>query len=184
MVYSKKNNNHFIRMRSRGRRSSNTRNLMNGGINVSFIQPNGESSVIDVHQTDTIRQLKHMLSTRFDMAPGLIHLSFAGENMYDDRTVYDYNIRRDSTILIHKYNVDKKIDVKDSYGKLVASVNSRDNIKTVKLIISAHTGISPNEQRLVYAGKILDKEDLTIDEYGIVGAAIHLIVRKIKNDGK
>eukprot|EP01044_Picomonas_judraskeda_P012345 COSAG03_NODE_1761_length_3558_cov_194.899393_2_plen_120_part_00 len=63
-------------------------------------------------------------------------------------------------------------------GEVVCvSVNPSHTIGEVKMLIAARTGIAPDYQRLIFAGKQLE-DGYTVTDYGIqVESTVHLIFR-------
>ena len=73
-----------------------------------------------------------------------------------------------------------QIFVKTLTGKTITVlVSSIDTVQTTKVIIEDHSGIPPDQMRLIFAGKELpDEPQVGICEYGIAPqTTLHLILR-------
>uniref|UniRef100_A0A0G4HJM9 Protein kinase domain-containing protein n=1 Tax=Chromera velia CCMP2878 TaxID=1169474 RepID=A0A0G4HJM9_9ALVE len=58
----------------------------------------GNSITLDCHPTDSIEKIKIKIQEKEDVAVERQRLIFAGKQLEDGRTLYDYNIQRESTI--------------------------------------------------------------------------------------
>jgi len=103
MVNSKKNKTRSSQMRSKGRRSYKSKNIMNGGFTVYVKDMSNNTYQINIDSSDTISTLKDKVQNITGISTLQQRLIFAGRNLgeghnWRNSTLGDYNIRPDSTI--------------------------------------------------------------------------------------
>ncbi|GJX38574.1 polyubiquitin 10 [Tanacetum coccineum] len=113
---------------------------------------------LEVKSSDTIGDVKVKITDMVGVPPFNQNFFFVGEELLDDdRTLYDYHIRSESTLfLVPVCRGRMKIYVETVGGNTIPlDVISRYTIGEVKSLIQDKEGIPTHNQTLVYAGRKL-----------------------------
>ena len=146
-----------------------------GTMQVHVKTPSGKTIPIEVWREDTIETVKRAIQAKIGVPVDQQRLSFCGEQLNKDDCLQCYGIQEGSELIL---TVVIPVFIKMLTGESFSlEVETSESIEEVKNKIKERTGIFPEQQRLLYAGKPLD-DNGALSNYDIgKGAEIYLIRR-------
>lgn len=146
----------------------------------------GKMIALEVAPEDTIENVKKKMFEEKGIAVECTHMVYAGKVLEDQRTLVDYNIRRESILHLIPTSRDDvmPIRLKTLPRKTITlEVAPQDTINAVKKEVFVKEGIAVERQSLFYAGEKL-KDHKTLRDYNIWRNSVLDLRWKKSPDGK
>ena len=153
--------------------------FLRGGMQIFVRTLTGKTATIEVDGTETIADLKEKLREREGIPADQQRLVFAGKLLEDDRTISDYNIRKESTVhLLLRLKGGMQVFMKTFTGRTITlDAEQSDTVANLKSKLAEKEGIPMDAQRMVFAGKNLE-DTRQLSDYNIQAmSTINLLLR-------
>jgi ubiquitin C len=145
----------------------------------------GKTITIEVELSDSIGQVKQKIQERDDIVPPNHEqcLTYAGTQLEDHHALAHYHIKKESTLLLlFLLRPDEPIRIFIRWlvgGTTTLKVRPSDTIAQVKQVIGDKMGIAPDQQRLIFASKLLEDQH-TLADYNIENESTVIIVLRLR----
>ena len=138
--------------------------------------PSGKMVSIEVERDDTVVAVKTAMQSELGVPLDQQRLSFHSQQLENDIYLSHYGIQERSELNL---DIVVPITVKTLTGESFSlEVDAGESIKGVKKKLKERTGIFPEQQRLLYAGKPLN-DNGALSDYDIGGGAVVYLVRRL-----
>lgn len=145
----------------------------------------GKNYNLKINPIDSLSNLKKLIETETGIRKELQSLKFNDLNIdnQDDKVLKDLGLIKDSVISIDIQGNEKmEIFVHTLNGKHVPfEVKPSDLVEDFKQMIQDKEGFSPDEQTLIFAGKVLEDNSILQDYHISKGCEIHMSIHKSAN---
>ncbi|XP_033222186.1 polyubiquitin-like [Belonocnema kinseyi] len=124
----------------------------------------GKIRNFDVKASDTIQEIKAKIQEKDGFNPKHQYLLFEGEELENEKSLSDYNIRTKSTlhlVLTSDANLDEQMQifVRTMDGRsIICDVEPSDTIENLKIRIQEKEGVSQYQQHLIFKGKAMEDD--------------------------
>ena len=146
----------------------------------------GKMITLEVVPENTIENVKKKMFEGEGIAVECTHIVYAGKTLEDQRTLGDYNIRRESILHLIPTRRDSVIPIRlqTLTGKTITlEVAPQDTIDAVKKEVFQKEGMTVEHQTLFYAGEKLNDRKI-LKDYNITRSSVLKLIMKKSLEGK
>ena len=122
---------------------------------------------LEVASSDTIESVKTVIQEKEQIPLNEQRLTFHGKGLEDGKTLSDFHIRNEDTLILYRLRQGMQVFVRTLSGKIItAVVQPSSYLKEVKEQIQEKEGIPTGIQQLSFAGEFLE-DTRTLSDYNI-----------------
>ena len=154
---------------------------------IYFISPNEEINSLEDKESDLILYIKLKIQEKFGYPFQCQTLKFNKKELEYDFRLYEYKIINEDMLeleLISNKNLQDMIIIRALNGKIYfMNVKLSDTIEEIKEKFEEMSNWPEEDQRLVYSGKQIEEDNLTLLDYNIKNGSILDVVLKLRGGG-
>lgn len=149
-----------------------------------YVKPNtGGIIPLFVYDVYSILEIKKIIQDKDNVPISCQSLSYADQPLQDGQTLKDYSIESDSILCLEtRYGKDIKLYIKTFINEsFTLSVKTHETMKSIKKAIEQIAHIPTHQQWLTIHGKPLEKEDLTLEAYGVTESTRMMVTVRLRS---